>query len=110
VDAVSDIQYSVTEQIKNGADAILVVGSDPLGSLPASISRRLKDIPLILIDPCMNQTSLIADVTIPSSTSGIEVGGTAVRMDGKTMDITSLVQGENMSDEMILRRIIEEIR
>ncbi len=108
-EAVSGVQYSVIEQIKSGADAVLVVGSDPLASLPASISKRLKDIPLVLVDPCMNLTSLVADVTIPCSTSGIEVGGTAVRMDGKTMDITSLVQGDNMSDEMIIRRIIEEV-
>ncbi|MCK4937620.1 MAG: formylmethanofuran dehydrogenase subunit B [Methanosarcinales archaeon] len=107
--AISGVKYSVIEQIKSGADAVLVVGSDPIASLPVSISRRLKDIPIILIDPCMNLTSQVADVTIPCSTSGIEVGGTAVRMDGKNMDITSLVQGDNMSDEMIIRRIIEEV-
>lgn len=106
--AISGVEYSVIEQMRRGADAILVVGSDPLASLPASISRRLKDIPLILIDPCMNLTTRVADVTIPCSTSGIEAGGTAVRMDGKTMDIHALVQGNTMSDEMILKRIIEE--
>jgi formylmethanofuran dehydrogenase subunit B len=108
-EAVSGVQYSVIEQIKSGADAVLVAGSDPLASLPASISRQLKNIPIVLIDPCMNLTSLVAEVTIPCSTSGIEMGGTAVRMDGKTMDITSLVQRDNMSDEMIIRRIIEEV-
>ncbi|MDF1558390.1 MAG: formylmethanofuran dehydrogenase subunit B [ANME-2 cluster archaeon] len=107
--AVSGVEYSVVEQIKHGADAVLVVGSDPLASLPASISRRLKDIPVILIDPCMNLTSQVADVTIPCSISGIDVGGTAVRMDGKTMEISPLVQGVNMSDAMIIKRIIKEV-
>ncbi|MCL7413276.1 MAG: formylmethanofuran dehydrogenase subunit B [ANME-2 cluster archaeon] len=107
--AISGVEYSVIEQMKRNADAVLVVGSDPLASLPGSISKRLKDIPLILIDPCMNLTSRVADVTIPCSTSGIEAGGTAVRMDGKTMDIHALVQGNNMSDEKIIERIIEEV-
>ncbi|MDW7774797.1 MAG: formylmethanofuran dehydrogenase subunit B [Methanosarcinales archaeon] len=109
-EAISGIEYSVVEQIKNHADAVLVVGSDPLSSLPASISRRLKDIPLILIDPCINMTSLVADVTIPCSTSGIEVGGTSVRMDGKTININALVHGNHLSDEMIIRQIIKEIK
>ena len=107
---VSGMEYSVVEQIKGGADAVLVVGSDPLASLPASISRRLKDIPVILIDPCMNLTSQVADVIIPCSTSGVEVGGTAVRMDGETMEIPLLVQGDNISDEMILKRILREVK
>jgi formylmethanofuran dehydrogenase subunit B len=106
---VSGVEYSVVEQLKHGADAVMVVGSDPLASLPLSISRRLKDIPLILVDPCSNLTSRVADVTIPCGGSGIEVGGTAVRLDGKNMDISSLIQSDVLSDEMIIRRIMEEV-
>jgi formylmethanofuran dehydrogenase subunit B len=95
--------------LKHGADAVLVVGSDPLASLPLSITRRLKDIPLILVDPCANLTSRVADVTIPCGASGIEVGGTAIRMDGRKMDITPFIQGDGLSDEMIVRRILEEV-
>ncbi|MBC2702650.1 MAG: formylmethanofuran dehydrogenase subunit B, partial [ANME-2 cluster archaeon] len=74
-----------------------------------SISRRLKDIPLILVDPCSNLTTRVADVTIPCGFSGIEVGGTATRLDGKKMDISPLIQGDGLSDEMIIRRIMEEV-
>ncbi len=106
---VSDVEYSVVEQLKHGADALMVVGSDPLASLPLSISRRLKDIPLILVDPCSNLTSGVADVTIPCGASGIEVGGTAVRLDGTKMDLSPIVQGDGLSDEMVIKRIMEEV-
>jgi formylmethanofuran dehydrogenase subunit B len=105
----SGVKYSVLEQLKQGADAVMVVGSDPLASLPLSISRRLKEIPLILVDPCTNLTSRVADVTIPCACSGIEAGGTAVRLDGRKMDISPLISGDGLSDEIIVRRIMEEV-
>ncbi|MBE0522915.1 MAG: formylmethanofuran dehydrogenase subunit B [Methanosarcinales archaeon] len=105
----SGIEFSVIEQLKNGADAAVIVGSDPLTSLPTSVSKRLKNIPVILIDPCMNLTSKVADITIPCSVSGIEVGGTAIRLDGQTQKISSLIESSCMSDELIIRRIIEEL-
>lgn len=107
--ARSGIEYSVIEQLKNGTDTLIIVGSDPITSLPAYVSKRLKDIPVILIDPCMNLTSRVADVTIPCAASGIEVGGTAIRMDGKNTEISSLIQGDYPSDEMILRHILREV-
>ncbi len=48
-------------------------------------------------------------MTIPCGASGIEVGGTAIRMDGRKMDITPFIQGDGLSDEMIVRRILEEV-
>jgi formylmethanofuran dehydrogenase subunit B len=102
-------EYSVIEQLKKGTDAVLVVGSDPLTSLPVSISKQLKDLPVILIDPCVNLTSQVADVTIPCGTSGIEVGGNAIRLDGKNMEISALTPGKSMSDEMIINRILAEV-
>jgi formylmethanofuran dehydrogenase subunit B len=106
---VSGVEFSVVEQLKNDADAVLVVGSDPLSSLPASISRRLSDIPVILIDPCTNLTTRVADVTIPSCVAGIEVGGTVYRTDGVIVDISPLIRSKRMPDEVIIRRIITEI-
>lgn len=106
---LSGVEYSVVEQLKNGADAVMVVGSDPLASLPAVVAKRLRDIPVILIDPCTNLTSRVADVTIPCAVTGLEAGGKAVRMDGKEMEISPLLPGERPSDEILMRRIIEEV-
>lgn len=103
---LSGPEYSVLEQLKNGADAAIIVGSDPLGSLPGSISKRLAGMPVIQIDPCVNLTSRAADVTIPCGVAGIDVAGTAVRMDGKTVEISALQDGKLMSDEEIIRNII----
>ena len=105
----SGVEFSVIEQLKNGADAAVIVGSDPLTSLPASVSRRLKNIPVILIDPCTNLTSKVADIIIPCLVSGIEVGGTAIRLDGQTQEISSLIESSGLSDEVIIRRIMEEL-
>lgn len=106
---LSGTAFSAIEQLKQGADAALIVGSDPLSSLPASIAKRLKDIPVVLIDPCMNLTSKVADVTIPCAVSGIEVSGTAVRLDGLIREISSVIQSDSLSDEVIIRRIMEEL-
>jgi formylmethanofuran dehydrogenase subunit B len=105
----SGIEFSVIEQLKNGADAAVIVGSDPLTSLPTSVSKRLKNIPVILIDPCTNLTSKVADINIPCSVSGIEVGGTAIRLDGQTREISYLIESNGMSDEVIIRRIMKEM-
>lgn len=106
---VSGIEFSIIEQLKGNADAILIIGSDPLASLPGALSKRIEDIPLILIDPCENLTTKAADVTIPCKASGIEEGGTAYRMDGEIIELSPFIQSKGMSDEMIIQRIIKEI-
>src|SRR3990170_4613335 len=50
--AIHDNRYAVVEALKQKSiDALLVVGSDPLSSLPRSILTHLRAIPVICIDP-----------------------------------------------------------
>ena len=108
--AVHDSKYSIAEALRNKSiDALLVAGSDPLSSLPGSIAKSLADIPVICIDPCVTLTSKIAAVNIPTAVSGVECSGTAVRMDGKVVELPACVESGYMSDEKILDRIMEEI-
>lgn len=101
---------SVMEVLNSGeTDAVLVIGSDPLGSFPRSIAGKLEAIPTILIDPAKNFTSMIADVTIPSAYTGTESGGTAIRMDGEKVGIKPFIDSEYLSDEEILTRILEAL-
>ncbi len=108
--AIHDDKYSIVEALRNKSiDALLVVGSDPLSSLPRSAISYLASIPVICIDPCVTLTSKIAAITIPSAVSGVEAGGTAVRMDGKVVELSKILESNYLSDMDILNRIMEEL-
>jgi len=106
--AVQDMKYSIMESLnKKFIDAIVIVGSDPVSSLPGSVLSHLASIPVICIDPCMTMTSKIATVTIPCAASGLESGGTAVRMDGKVIELPKIIRSDHLTDEDILDRLME---
>lgn len=108
--AVHDNRYAIAEALKEKSiDALLVVGSDPLSSLPRSLLAHLASMPVICIDPCVTLTSKIAAVTIPCAVSGVESGGTAVRMDGEVVKLSKIIESNYLSDEEILTRLMEEI-
>ncbi|TGC09490.1 formylmethanofuran dehydrogenase subunit B [Methanolobus halotolerans] len=103
-------EYSVVEALrKKEVDAALVIGADPLSSLPRSIVRYLEEIPLITIDPCQTLTSTKADVTIPCALVGVESGGAAIRMDGVEVELKPMVETDRLSDEDVMKRIMEEL-
>ncbi|MBU4374583.1 MAG: formylmethanofuran dehydrogenase subunit B, partial [Euryarchaeota archaeon] len=108
--AIHDYRYSFVESLRNKSmDALLVVGSDPLSSLPRSVIPHLANIPIICIDPCITLTSRIAGVTIPCALSGVESGGSAVRMDGKVIELSKILETSYLNDEEILTRLVEEV-
>jgi len=108
--AVHNDKYSVVRALQEKrVDALLVIGSDPLSSLPRAVVSSLADIPVICIDPCVNLTSTIALVTIPCAVSGVECSGTAIRMDGKVVQLSKVLESGYMTDEDILDRIMEAI-
>lgn len=103
-------EHSIVEMLGNKSmDALLVIGSDPLSSLPRSVTTHIADIPVVCIDPCVTMTSRIADVTIPCAVSGVEAGGTAVRMDGREVELSKIIENNYMPDEEILERLMEEL-
>ncbi|MCZ7405244.1 MAG: formylmethanofuran dehydrogenase subunit B [Candidatus Methanoperedens sp.] len=108
--AVHDDKYSIVETLREKSiDALLVAGSDPLSSLPRSLIRHLASIPVICIDPCVTMTSKIAAVTIPCAVSGVESGGTAVRMDGKKIELSKIIESDYPTDEELLTRLMEAL-
>lgn len=107
---VHDNRYSIVEALREKSiDALLVAGSDPLSSLPRSLIRHLASIPVICIDPCVTMTSKIAAVTIPCAASGIESGGTAVRMDGKKIELSKMIESDYPTDEELLVLLMEAL-
>jgi formylmethanofuran dehydrogenase subunit B len=107
---VQDNKYAIIEALKNKSiDALVVVGSDPVLSLPRSVSSHLASIPVVCIDPCQTFTSRIATVNIPSAASGVESAGSAMRMDGKVIGLKKIVENNYMSDEDIMKRLTEAV-
>ncbi len=103
-------EYSIVETLYNKkVDAALIIGSDPLSSLPYSIAQNLKDIPLITIDPCQTLTASRSTVTIPCALGGVEADGTAVRMDGAEVTLKKIIKTDRLTDHEILKMIMEAI-
>jgi len=90
-------------------DAALIVGSDPLSSLPFATAQALARLPLIAIDPHRSLTTDAAEVVIPAAISGLEAGGTAVRTDGVKIEFEPIIEPGLPADEQILKRIMEAI-
>lgn len=106
--AIHDNRHSIVEALREKSiDALLVVGSDPLSSLPRSVIPHLTTIPVICIDPCVTLTSKIATVTIPCAISGVESSGTAVRMDGEIVKLSKIIESDYLSDEEIIAGLIQ---
>jgi len=106
-------ETSVTEVLlRRESDAALVIASDPVSNFPRKAAEHLVKNPLIVIDPHMNATALMGDVVFPSAFVGIEVGGTAYRMDHVPLPLKKVVDPPKgiLTDEEILMRILEETR
>jgi formylmethanofuran dehydrogenase subunit B len=93
-------------------DASLIIASDPAAHFPKNSVDNLVKNPLIVVDPETNATSLVADVVFPSAVQGIEVEGTAYRMDMVPIPLKKVVTPPKgvLSDQQILQRILREVR
>jgi len=106
-DGKSGGEFAFTELLKNEKiDTALIVGTDPVYSLPFKVSSKLGKIKTIVVDPRMSFTARIADVVIPSAVSGVEAGGTMVRSDGVRVKLEPLEERE-VNDVYILNKIKE---
>lgn len=94
------------------SDAGLVIASDPVATFPREAVQNLVKNPLIVIDPQVSPTSLMADVVFPSTFVGIETEGTAYRMDHVPLPLKKVVNPQKgcLSDANILQRITREVR
>ena len=107
---VQDDRYAIIEALKNKSiDALVVVGSDPVFSLPRSVTAHLASIPVVCIDPWQTFTSRISTVNIPCAASGVEAAGSAVRMDGKVTGLKKIIENNYMTDEDIMKRLMEAV-
>jgi len=98
--------------LRGESDAALIAASDPVAHFPRRAVEHLVRNPLIVIDPEITPTSMMADVVIPSAFVGIEAEGTAYRMDHVPLTLKKVVEPPDgvLPDEVILHRILEEVR
>lgn len=108
-DGESSLDYAFFELLKNDkVDTTLIIGSDPVNSLPFEVSKKLAKINTIVIDPQNSFTTQIAKVVIPSAISGVEQGGTMVRSDGVRVKVNSPFEKE-INDVYVLERLKEVV-
>jgi formylmethanofuran dehydrogenase subunit B len=87
----------------------MVIGADPFSSLPRSVAEGLKCVPVITMDPFHTATTRGSRVVIGMGVSGIEVGGTAVRMDGTEVALMPVRKSSRPSDEEVLKHLLRKV-
>lgn len=102
--AANDVLY------RKEVDAAMIIAADAGAHFPANSVRHLAKIPLVQIDPYWNATTEISDVVIPTAICGIEVEGTAYRMDGVSLRYRKMIEPAHPTDMEILDRITERVR
>ena len=103
-------ETSAVDLLSRGeVDAVVVVAADPGAHFPNAALKRMSDVPVVLINPHPSPTGYFADVIIPSAIGGIEVSGTAYRMDAVSLEVDKLVESEFLSDEEILKMIYDKV-
>jgi formylmethanofuran dehydrogenase subunit B len=97
---------------RDESDAMMVIASDPVAHFPKAATKNIAKYPLIAIDPEVTPTTMLADVILPPAFVGIEVEGTAYRMDHVPLPLKKVVEPPEgfLSDQEILRRILQKVR
>ncbi len=91
-------------------DAAMIIAGDAGAHFPANSVRHLAKIPLVQIDPYWNPTTEVANIVIPTAICGIEVEGTAYRMDGVSLRYRKLIEPAHPTDIEVLERITERVK
>ncbi|MEX2707358.1 MAG: formylmethanofuran dehydrogenase subunit B [Candidatus Freyrarchaeum guaymaensis] len=92
-------------------DAMLVVASDPISTMPLPIARKIAKKPLVVIDCLENPTVKNADVVFPAAITGVEAEGTAYRLDSVPIRLKKFLEPCNdcKPDDEILSLLLERI-
>jgi formylmethanofuran dehydrogenase subunit B len=85
-------------------DAALVVASDALEQLPG-----LRELPMVVVDARATDTARAARVAFATAVEGIEVAGTAHRMDGVPVPLRALLHGDRPAAAHVLAAIAERL-
>lgn len=96
--------------MRKETDAAMIIAGDAGAHFPADSVRHLAKIPVVQIDPYWNPTTEVANVVIPVAICGVEVEGTAYRMDGVSLRFRKMIEPTHPTDIEILEKITERVR
>ncbi|MCZ7381497.1 MAG: formylmethanofuran dehydrogenase subunit B [Candidatus Methanoperedens sp.] len=96
--------------MRKETDAAMIIAGDAGAHFPADSVRRLAKIPVVQVDPYWNSTTEVANVVIPVAICGVEVEGTAYRMDGVSLRFRKMIEPTHPTDIEILEKITERVR
>ncbi|RME32542.1 MAG: formylmethanofuran dehydrogenase subunit B [Gammaproteobacteria bacterium] len=104
-------EFTTVDVLARGeADAACIISSDPASNFPRAAIEHLKRIPVITFDPKPTVTSELAHVAFTTATYGINVTGTAYRMDDVPIMLRPAFESPYPSDEELLRAITDRVR
>jgi formylmethanofuran dehydrogenase subunit B len=94
-------EFSAAALLDRGeVDVALVIACDALAQLPG-----LRELPTVVIDARPTETAKAARVAFAPAADGIEVAGTAHRMDGVPVPLRALLDGDRPTAEDVLAAI-----
>ncbi len=90
-----------------GFDAILVGGMESTTEIPTELINAAQKVPLIFLPQEEMMLSRSADVIIPVSAAGISSGGTAMRLDGVSLPLKTVIAPAANAPTMV--RVIQDL-
>ena len=104
-------EFTATDLLaRKEADAAMIIASDPMSNFSQPAREHLRNIPSIVLDPKMSESAKVATVSFTTATYGINVAGTAYRMDDIPIPLRPAFESPYWSDYQILSAIEEKIR
>ena len=98
-------EFSAAAALERGdVDAALVIACDALEQLPG-----LRELPTVVVDPRDTDTAKAARVAFATAVDGIEVAGTAHRMDGVPLPLRAPLGGDRPAAADVLAAIAERL-
>ncbi len=103
-------EFTAVDTLASGAaDAAMFVASDPASNFPKAAIERMKQIPVISLDPKQSVTSTLARVAFTTATYGINTGGTVYRMDDIPVSLNPAFESPFPSELEILTGIKKRV-
>ena len=103
-------EFSVQGLLERGeADACLLVGSETLSWLSPEAVARLRQIPLVVLDPPGVESPVGATVRFRTAIPGVHLAGTAYRMDGVPVPLRAVLPTHYPSDQAVLSSILSKL-
>ena len=104
-------EYTAADVLaRKEADAAMIIASDPMANFSQPAREHLKSIPYVALDPKDTPTTRHAAVAFTVATYGINVAGTAYRMDDVPISLRPAFDSPHPSDYTILKGINERVQ